>query len=149
MYERLSVITRSQERLEDITGRVNEIIRRNGIDEGVCYLFLPHTTAGLMVNENADPNLAADFLAHLRKLAPASTDFRHADGNAHAHIKASLVGHSLTIPVEDGRLALGHWQGVFLAEFDGPRDRTVAITLISRGQVPRAEQIPGEFRRRP
>lgn len=148
MYERLSVITRSQERLDDITGKVNDVIRSNQVDEGICHLFVPHTTAAIMVNENADPHLAGDLLSHLRQLVPASDKFRHLEGNAPAHIKAALIGHSLVIPIEDGQLALGRWQGVFLAEFDGPQERTVIVALQAFGQIPREEQMPGESRRR-
>lgn len=148
MYERLSIVTRSQERLEDITTRVNDVLRSHEVNEGICYLFVPHTTAGIMVNENADPHLATDFLEHMRALVPASEHFRHAEGNSHAHIKAALVGHSLVIPVEDGQLTLGRWQGVFLAEFDGPQERTVVISMQSTSPIPGEEPVTRAPRRR-
>jgi len=98
--------------------------------DGVCHIFSPHTTAGIIVNENADPDVCADMIARLDELVPVSADYRHAEGNAHAHIKATLVGQSAAIPIENGRLALGRWQGIFLAEFDGPRERTVLVTVV-------------------
>jgi len=148
MIERIRVITRGRERLEEITSRVNDILGRLKVEEGVCHLYVPHTTAGLIVNENADPDVERDILERLEALAPRSGRYHHTEGNAHAHVKASLVGHSLTIPIEGGKLALGHWQGVFLADFDGPRDRTVIVTAIPTAKVPTEEIIPEEFRRR-
>jgi len=148
MIERIQVITRGQERLEEITSRVNDILRRLKVEAGVCHLYVPHTTAGIIVNENADPDVERDILERLEALVPRSGRYHHAEGNAHAHIKASLVGHSLTIPIEGGKLALGRWQGVFLAEFDGPRERTVIVTAIPTAKVPTEEIIPEEFRRR-
>jgi len=97
----------------------------------VCHLFVPHTTAGLVINENADPDVCADILDWLDAAVPGTRPFRHAEGNAPAHIKATLVGQWASIPVEDGRLALGAWQGVFLAEFDGPRQRTVIVNMVT------------------
>jgi len=147
--ERIHVITRGQERLEDITARVNSIIRRANLEEGVCYLYVPHTTAGILANENADPDVGRDILERLEALVPRSGQYHHAEGNAHAHIKASLIGHSLTIPIEHGRLALGRWQGVFLAEFDGPRDRTVLVSLIAATSGLPEGSIPERFRQQP
>ncbi|MBI1886586.1 MAG: YjbQ family protein [Chloroflexi bacterium] len=144
--DRITVITRSRERLEDVTYVVNEAIQRSGAQEGICHLFVPHTTAGIIVNENADPDVLRDILEKLNDLVPASGSYHHAEGNAHAHIKASLVGQSLTLPVAGGKLALGQWQGVFLAEFDGPRDRTLVITVIPASEA-HEESVPEEYRR--
>jgi len=98
--------------------------------EGVCHVFAPHTTAGIIVNENADPDVCRDFIARFEELVPSKGSYHHAEGNAHAHIKATLVGQSAAIPIDNGRLALGRWQGIFLAEFDGPRERTVVVTVV-------------------
>ena len=148
VIERIHIITRAQERLEDITRRVNDIVRRLKMDEGLCHLYVPHTTAGIIVNENADPEVARDILERLEALAPRSGRYRHAEGNAHAHIKASLVGQSVTIPIEGGELALGRWQGVFLAEFDGPRERTVIVSATMTAAKSLEETIPEEFRKK-
>jgi secondary thiamine-phosphate synthase enzyme len=127
----ISVFTRSKEVLEEITHRVNDVIHRSGVEEGVCYLYLPHTTAGIIINENADPSVARDILDRLEALVPSKGNYHHLEGNAPAHIKSSLTGLSLAVPIENGRLALGRWQGVFLCEFDGPRDRTVMMQVLS------------------
>ena len=130
MLSHISVFTRSKEALEEITHRVNDLIRRSGVEEGVCYLYLPHTTAGIIINENADPSVARDILDRLEALVPTKGNYHHLEGNAPAHIKATLMGLSLAVPIEKGRLALGRWQGVFLCEFDGPRDRTVLMQVL-------------------
>ena len=148
MIERITVISRDRERLEDVTRTVNEAVRRSGVSDGLCYLFVPHTTAGLLISENDDPDVSRDLLERLEALVPREGRYRHAEGNAHAHIKASLVGQSLTLPVLDGRLALGRWQGVFLAEFDGPRDRALIVAVVPAAREATAPGgIPEEFRR--
>jgi len=129
MLNRLSIRTHSRSELMDITSLVKDIVHRSKIENGVCYVFVPHTTAGITINENADPNVRQDILAELDKLVPWQGDYSHLEGNAAAHIKASLVGSSETIPVENGDLALGTWQGVFFAEFDGPRRREVWVKI--------------------
>jgi secondary thiamine-phosphate synthase enzyme len=120
-----------REELLDVTERVNNALRGMATPAGLCQVFVPHTTAGVVVNENADPNVCTDMLAWLERTVPASDDYRHAEGNSPAHIKATLVGQSATIPLERGRLALGTWQGVFLAEFDGPRERTIVVNVVA------------------
>jgi secondary thiamine-phosphate synthase enzyme len=127
----ISVFTRGKEVLEEVTQRVNDIVRRSGVEEGVCYLYLPHTTAGIIINENADPSVSRDILDRLEALVPNKGNYHHLEGNAPAHIKSTLTGLSLTVPIENGRLALGRWQGVFLCEFDGPRDRTIVVQILS------------------
>jgi secondary thiamine-phosphate synthase enzyme len=124
------VKTVGRESMHDITREVNDAVSlQNG--SGICVLFVQHTTCGLTVNENADPDVQSDMLGHLRKLIPQyEPAFRHAEENSDAHIKASLVGPSVTIPFEDGRLLLGRWQGIFLCEFDGPRERKVKISIF-------------------
>jgi len=129
MLNRLSIRTHSRSELMDITPLVRDIVRKSKIENGVCYVFVPHTTAGITINENADPSVRQDILAEMDKLVPWQGDYSHLEGNAAAHIKASLVGSSETIPVEKGDLVLGTWQGVFFAEFDGPRRREVWIKI--------------------
>lgn len=131
MIERIKVAAENRTQFIDITSAVNDAISRIGAADGVCHLYVPHTTAGIVINENADPDVARDMLAWLDRVVPRNdTDYRHAEGNSPAHIKSTLVGQSATIPVENGQLALGTWQGVYLAEFDGPRQRTVLINIV-------------------
>ncbi|MBC7106619.1 MAG: YjbQ family protein, partial [Firmicutes bacterium] len=121
--ETLSVTSYERSQLIDVTSEVNLVVARSGVREGICHLYVPHTTAGVTVNENADPSVPQDILERLAILAPREGRYRHAEGNADAHIKASLVGTSQTVPVAGGRLLLGTCQGVFFCEFDGPRRR--------------------------
>ena len=144
MISRISVFTRSREALEEITHRVSEAVRRSGVDDGMCYLFVPHTTAGVIINENADPSVARDILSQFESMVPSKGHYQHLEGNAPAHIKASMVGTSAAVPVAKGRLALGRWQGIFLAEFDGPRERDVVVQVMAapaakRGETPERE----------
>jgi len=127
--EEISVSTRSRTEMIDITGQVQRVVERSGLQAGVCTIFAPHTTAGVTINENADPSVRRDILKELNKLVPFDDEYSHAEGNAAAHIKASLVGSSVSVPVEGGRLQLGTWQGIFFCEFDGPRRRRVWIHL--------------------
>jgi len=127
----LSVRTTQTDDLVDITERVREAIPA-GLD-GAVVLYCPHTTAGLLVNEGADPDVAMDLLAALRRLVPRDGPYRHREGNAAAHIRSVLTGSSLLIPVQAGRLALGVWQRIFLAEYDGPRNREVLIQFLGPG----------------
>jgi secondary thiamine-phosphate synthase enzyme len=130
MIAQLEISTKSRAELVDITAEVQRTVREHGVQSGICYVFVPHTTAGVIVNENWDPTVRADILMELDKIVPWNDNYRHAEGNTAAHIKASLVGSSQMIPVEDGRLVLGTWQGIFLAEFDGPRRRRVLVKLV-------------------
>ena len=114
----------------DITLRISEIIRESGVKSGTCVIFSQHTTAGLTINENVDPDVTRDILVSLSRLIPPTGDYRHAEGNSDALLKASLMGFSLTVPIIDGRLSLGTWQGLYFCEFDGPRNRHV-LTGIS------------------
>ncbi len=115
----------------DITKDVAAVVNASGISEGVCVVYVPHTTAAVFINENADPDALADILASLDQMVPWEAGYRHAEGNAAAHIKATLVGTSQTIPIADGRLSLGRWQGIFFAEFDGPRDRVCRVSVLA------------------
>jgi secondary thiamine-phosphate synthase enzyme len=126
-WTKIDVKTGSRTVFVDITGRIDDVIRKTGIQNGICYVYSEHTTAGLTINENADPDVTRDILVSLSRLVPATGDYRHAEGNSDAHLKASLMGFSLMVPVIDGRLALGTWQGIYLCEFDGPRNRHVCV----------------------
>ncbi|MEX0683695.1 MAG: secondary thiamine-phosphate synthase enzyme YjbQ [Dehalococcoidia bacterium] len=128
--ERFEVPTEAREQLRDITGEVNGALARLGVSSGICQVFVPHTTAGLVVNENADPAVCHDVLTWLASVVPQDGGYLHEEGNSAAHIKATLVGQSVTLPIQTGRLAVGTWQGVFLAEFDGPRRRTVVVNVV-------------------
>jgi secondary thiamine-phosphate synthase enzyme len=114
----------------DITGRVAAVVRESGIKQGTCHVFVPHTTAAVTINENADPDVPRDILAALDRIVPLSEGYRHAEGNSAAHIKASLFGASLNVLIDDGALLLGTWQSLFLCEFDGPRTRNVLVKVI-------------------
>jgi len=126
-WTQVDVPTGSRIQFLDITGAVASEVANASVKTGICHVYMPHTTAGLTINENADPDVARDILANLARLVPATGDYRHAEGNSDAHIKASLVGFSVTVPVIDGRLALGTWQAIYFSEFDGPRHRHVLI----------------------
>jgi len=115
----------------DITERVQDVVRESGVTSGLCHVYVPHTTAGVFINENADPDALADILNTLEQLVPWDDGYRHAEGNAAAHIKSTLVGTSQTLPVRDGRLALGRWQGIYFADFDGPRERHFQVTVLA------------------
>jgi secondary thiamine-phosphate synthase enzyme len=128
-YEVIEVSTKTGQQLIEVTSMIRERVRRSGVKNGVCFIYVPHTTAGVLVNENADPSVAKDILNTLNSLVPVEGDYSHLEGNAHAHIKASIVGHSTTLLVENGELVLGTWQGVFLCEFDGPRRRRILVKI--------------------
>ncbi|HVC00098.1 MAG TPA: secondary thiamine-phosphate synthase enzyme YjbQ [Candidatus Dormibacteraeota bacterium] len=122
----------TSERLEilDITDAVGRAVADSGVSSGVCHLFVPHTTAGVLVNENDDPAVARDIAAALDRLVPRGLDYQHLEGNADSHIKSAMVGISETVFVENGRLALGRWQGIFFCEFDGPRQRRIRVKIV-------------------
>ena len=113
----------------DITGQVRKIVASGNVQNGLCQIFVPHTTAGVTINENADPDVVTDMLAALNRMVP-NLPYRHGEGNSPAHVKSSLVGCSLSVPVVDGRLCLGTWQGIYFCEFDGPRTRQVWVQLV-------------------
>ena len=126
----IEIWTRAKEEFVDLTAEVGRVVAASGVASGVCVVAVPHTTAGVTVNENADPNVRADLLMTLRRIVPDTLPYAHAEGNSPAHVKAALVGSSATLIVEDGRLQLGTWQGVFFCEFDGPRPRKVWVKVI-------------------
>ena len=124
---RVPVQTSAREHIIDITREVNDAVRKSGIKDGICVVFSMHTTCGITINENADPDVKDDLIHHLARVYPASERYRHAEGNSDAHLKTSTVGPSVTAIVEGGKLVLGTWQGIMLCEFDGPRHRVVAV----------------------
>ncbi len=128
--KKFDVQTGSKEVFVDITGQVEEEVRKSNTESGICIVYVPHTTAAVTINENADPSVRRDILMALRKAVPDSLPYAHAEGNSPAHVKSSLVGASITIPIEEGRLVLGTWQGIFFCEFDGPRRRHVYVQLL-------------------
>ncbi len=130
MLHYLEVITQKRTHFEDITEAVKEIVKEEGVKDGICYIYVPHTTAGVFINENADPDVKWDIEKTLEELVPWINDYKHVEGNAAAHIKSVLTGNSLFIPIKNGKLLLGTWQGIFFAEFDGPRDRKVIIKIM-------------------
>ena len=129
MTKQISVPTNTRSEFVDITDWVQEAVHESGIADGLCHVYVPHTTAGLTINENADPNVRRDILTELEKRIPWQDDYSHSEGNAAAHIKASLMGFSQTIFVENRMLVLGTWQGIFFCEFDGPRQRKVLVRV--------------------
>lgn len=129
MKHTLSVQTNSRTEFIDITHELQKLLTQEGIREGVAYLWVPHTTAAITINENADPSVRKDILKELNKIVPFEDNYSHYEGNSAAHIKSSLVGCSLSLLIENGKLQLGTWQGVFFCEFDGPRRRQVWVTF--------------------
>lgn len=131
MINKVDIKTSSKVEFQEITAKVRDIVGGSGVKNGVCYVFVPHTTAGVTVNEHADPSVVEDIAAQLDKMVPEHGNYRHLEGNSPAHIKAVIVGDSETLFIEDGRLALGTWQGVFFCEFDGPRNRNVFVKIVA------------------
>jgi secondary thiamine-phosphate synthase enzyme len=129
--EKIEITTFSSMQLIDITDQINQEISKVNIKEGICYLFNPHTTAGLTINEGADPAVKDDIISGFQKMVPMHYAYKHLEGNSPAHIMASLMGSSLTVFVENGQLALGTWQKIFFCEFDGPRSRSIQWRIIS------------------
>ena len=129
MTRTLTIATGTRADLVDLTAQIQDVVRESGISEGICMLYVPHTTAGITINEVADPDVTRDILAYLEKLVPRRGDYRHVEGNSDAHIKASLFGCSETVFVQGGRLLLGTWQSIYFAEFDGPRTRKVLVRV--------------------
>ncbi len=127
----LKIKTDRQAQLLDVTDQVNRAVADSGVRNGLCNVFVPHTTASVIISENADPDVTHDVIRHLEKLVPREAGYRHAEGNAQSHILSVMLGASLNIPVREGRLALGRWQGVMLAEFDGPRQRSLMVSLLA------------------
>jgi secondary thiamine-phosphate synthase enzyme len=128
-WTEITVNTGARVRLVDVSRQTADIVAGSKVKNGMCYLYVPHTTAGVTINENADPDVVTDIITGLEKLVPVAGGYRHAEGNSDAHIKASLMGFSCMVPVVEGRLALGTWQGIYFCEFDGPRSRKLLIGI--------------------
>lgn len=128
--EKVNIKTIKRIDLVDITTQVQSIVAKSKVKDGVCFIFCPHTTAGLTINENADPAVRQDIINALNKLVPENSGYAHSEGNADSHIKASLFGSSLTIFIESGRIAFGTWQGIYFCEGDGPRSREVWVRIV-------------------
>ena len=126
----LSIRTSRRTELKNVTAEIEVVVRESGCVDGLCHLYVPHTTAGVLINEGDDPAVARDIEAALDRLVPHRGNYEHAEGNSDSHIKTALVGSSETVPIENGRLALGRWQAIFLAEFDGPRTRDLRVKVV-------------------
>jgi secondary thiamine-phosphate synthase enzyme len=130
MIATLGVNTRSRTEFLDITSQVRQLVQKNGIRQGICYLFVPHTTAGITINENADPSVQKDMLTEMNKVIPFQDNYTHYEGNSAAHIKSSVFGNSLFVFIEESDLVLGTWQGIYFCEFDGARKRKVYVKIV-------------------
>lgn len=128
--ETLTIRTSSRTDFKDITGEITSAVSKSGLSEGACLIHIPHTTAGITINENADPAVMHDMETILDRLIPWTGSYRHAEGNSAAHAKSTLVGQSATVPIQGGRLVLGTWQGIYFCEFDGPRTRKLHIQFL-------------------
>lgn len=131
MIRHLRVKSNARTELIDITQGVQRLVTESGIRSGICFLSVPHTTAGITINENSDPNVGRDILKELNKVIPFDDNYGHTEGNSAAHIKSSIIGASQSVLVEEGRLALGTWQALFFCEFDGPRERRVMVKMMA------------------
>ena len=129
----LAIRTSRRTELQDVTTEIEKAVRDSGRSEGLCHLYVPHTTAGVLINEGDDPAVARDIEAALDRLIPHAGDYKHAEGNSDSHIKTALVGSSETVWIENGRLALGRWQSIFFAEFDGPCSRELRVKIVPNG----------------
>ncbi|MGD8260986.1 MAG: secondary thiamine-phosphate synthase enzyme YjbQ [Desulfobacterales bacterium] len=130
-----AVKTRERTELIDITSDINRIVQKSGVAQGLCMLYVPHTTSAVTINESADPSVKSDILMILNQIVPWEADYRHMEGNSAAHVKSTLVGPSEVIAVENGRLVLGTWQGIFFCEFDGPRNRKIHVRIMKENFV--------------
>ncbi len=131
MFATININTTSSEEFRDITSLIEEKVRVSGIKEGVATVFIPHTTAAITINENADHSVVEDIISSLDKIIPPRGHYSHMEGNSHAHIKSSIIGSSRQIIIQNGRLKLGTWQGIYFCEFDGPRNRQVWVKISS------------------
>jgi len=131
MTNSLHIQTHSQTEFVDITHQIQKVVSESRIQEGICHIFVPHTTAGITINENADPSVKRDMIMELSKVIPFEDHYQHREGNSAAHIKSSLMGISLQVIVENGQLLLGTWQGIYFCEFDGPRSRKVWVKITA------------------
>jgi len=129
MWNKIAVSTHDTVEFVNIDRLVEKVVQANDVTEGICNIYVPHTTAGITINENADPAVREDIINELNRIVPFDDGYRHLEGNAAAHIKASLVGFSVSVPIQGGRLALGTWQSIYFCEFDGPRRRHIYVAV--------------------
>jgi secondary thiamine-phosphate synthase enzyme len=129
--QRLRLKTTERSTLVSITSEVQEIVSRSGVEQGLCLIYSPHTTAGITIQEGYDPDVVRDIVAHLDRQVPHEGDYRHAEGNSDSHLKTLMTGNSQTLPVEYGKVQLGRWQVIFFCEFDGPRERTIWVQVVA------------------
>jgi secondary thiamine-phosphate synthase enzyme len=129
VFKALNIKSRAKTEFIDITDDINEAIKESGIKSGICYIYIPHTTAGITINEGADPSVKRDIIATLNRLIPFEGDYQHMEGNSAAHIKSTVVGVSQFVVIEDGKALLGTWQSVYFCEFDGPRHRRAVLKI--------------------
>jgi secondary thiamine-phosphate synthase enzyme len=134
MVSQFEVRTRERSQFVNITAEVRKIVRQSGVTDGVCLVYVPHTTAGVCINEAADPSVVRDITVTLEKMVPERDQYTHTEGNSDAHIKTLLTGSSVQVPVDGGELFLGTWQGIFFCEYDGPRTRRVAVRIVGAGR---------------
>ena len=130
MLKEITIKTNTQTQILDITAQIQKVVSESGIAEGLCCVFVPHTTAGVTINENADPSVKHDIIMELNKVIPFNDNYSHLEGNSAAHIKASIIGSSVNVPVKNDNLLLGTWQGICFCEFDGPRTRKYYVKII-------------------
>jgi len=130
MFRYINVKSKSRIEFIDITEMVQEVVKEAGVMKGICYLYIPHTTAGITINEGADPSVQRDIQGTLSRLVPHEMNYFHREGNADAHIKSTIVGTSVNVIIDEGKLVLGTWQSIFFCEFDGPRHRRIAVNFI-------------------
>jgi secondary thiamine-phosphate synthase enzyme len=130
MIRYLNVKTKSRNEFVDITDMVQGVVKEAGIIKGLCFLYVPHTTAGITINEGADPSVQRDIINALTRLVPHELNYSHREGNSDAHIKATIVGNSVNVIIDEGKLVLGTWQAIFFCEFDGPRHRRIAVKFL-------------------
>lgn len=131
----IEVQTARHTQMKKITAEVEKVVAESGCNSGVCYVYVPHTTAGVIINEGDDPDVVRDIEATLDRLVPESSGYHHAEGNADSHIKAALTGNAATVFIENGKLALGRWQAIFFCEFDGPRRREARVKIVPDGSA--------------
>lgn len=131
----INLKTPSRAAMVEITSQIQDLVSKSGIKSGVCHIFVPHTTAGLTINENADPDVVDDILKEMDRIVPFDDGYKHSEGNSAAHIKASMFGFSQQVIVEKSKLMLGRWQGIYFCEFDGPRNREVYIKVVFSGEA--------------
>ena len=132
MPSQFSINTGSSTEMVNITSQVQNELGKAEIKNGICTVFIPHTTAGITINEGADPDVADDMIMEINKIVPLQDGYKHGEGNSAAHVKTTLFGSSVQVPVENGRLSLGTWQAIFLCEFDGPRNRRVVVQVLGK-----------------